>query len=382
MFLTSQQVVRMTEAELREFVAQGLPEGRHLDYKRALSGKSDDEPKREFLKDVTGFANAQGGHLLIGVDEPAQGSTVDKQIIGLADGDSLAKSLERLAASSIDPRIPGLIVQPVPLTAGGAVIVVHVPPSQARPHMVDHGNHQRFYVRHRESTNPMTTHEIRESVIASLTAEARARQRFAEAEQDVKLYWNTGGPQLLIHAVPIVILDQRWLLDPRGFRDVLNGPRRQRWHPYGWTTGEMPERTIDGLRSFDQRQDPSWMVEVHRDGYVLGLYSDFDRANTEQETFLLHDWHPRLFRGFATLCADIWERTETDVPYAFAAKLLRAHGTMFSVSRYSRHYGPYPKGEITWPVISRAVGQNYMEVAEQMSEGLFNAYGAEYIPEE
>lgn len=108
MHLTVQQVMTLTEESLRTFLALSLPEGLYLDYKESLSGTSEKEVKREFLKDVTAFANAAGGHLILGAKEPEEGLSVDSRLIGLDDGDAVAQDFERLASSSIDPRIPGL----------------------------------------------------------------------------------------------------------------------------------------------------------------------------------------------------------------------------------------------------------------------------------
>src|SRR5690606_9209701 len=58
----------LTEADLRELV-DGVSEGRTLDYKVKLPERKSRDETKEFLADVTGFANADGGHLLFGVDE-------------------------------------------------------------------------------------------------------------------------------------------------------------------------------------------------------------------------------------------------------------------------------------------------------------------------
>jgi predicted HTH transcriptional regulator len=53
---------------LVEQISTGVPEGVLVDYKRDMYGRGDADVK-EFLKDVSSFANTAGGHLIIGVDE-------------------------------------------------------------------------------------------------------------------------------------------------------------------------------------------------------------------------------------------------------------------------------------------------------------------------
>ena len=59
---------RLSETDLRSLQENGVAEGIQLDYKRELYGNSDAD-KREFLKDVSSFANTAGGHIIIGVTE-------------------------------------------------------------------------------------------------------------------------------------------------------------------------------------------------------------------------------------------------------------------------------------------------------------------------
>lgn len=47
-----------------------VPESRTLEYKRDLPDPKDRDSKREFLGDVTSFANAQGGDIVYGIEAP------------------------------------------------------------------------------------------------------------------------------------------------------------------------------------------------------------------------------------------------------------------------------------------------------------------------
>ena len=65
---------------LERLKADSVREDRQLEYKEILPGGSDEE-KREFLSDVTAFANAAGGDLIYGVrerrEEQTPTSTID-----------------------------------------------------------------------------------------------------------------------------------------------------------------------------------------------------------------------------------------------------------------------------------------------------------------
>lgn len=93
MFLSIQEVVKMDENTLKKFLEYRYSEGLYLDYKEQISGRNDKEKKREFLKDVTAFANAHGGNILIGVKEPDESLSVDDHLLGLESGDSMHSAI-------------------------------------------------------------------------------------------------------------------------------------------------------------------------------------------------------------------------------------------------------------------------------------------------
>ncbi|HEX7409478.1 MAG TPA: ATP-binding protein [Candidatus Binatia bacterium] len=156
MYLTAEQVRKLDGPTLELFLRRKYPEGHHLDYKAQLS-HPDQKAHREFLKDISAFANANGGHLLIGVKEPSDDLDLGAQVVGIDRPLDVAQKLENLASSSIDPRIAGLQIIPVTV-CGKGIIFIHVPPSSTRPHRVDHQGHSAFYRRHTESIFAMTTH--------------------------------------------------------------------------------------------------------------------------------------------------------------------------------------------------------------------------------
>src|SRR5947208_16448298 len=93
----------ITEADLLSLISNGGMEGKTIEFKRELPGGQDAD-KKEFLADVSSFANTSGGDLVFGV-RAVQG--VATELVGLANGD-LDKELQRLdalIADGLDPRI-------------------------------------------------------------------------------------------------------------------------------------------------------------------------------------------------------------------------------------------------------------------------------------
>ena len=380
----------MKEVALRNFIALGAPEGFYLDYKAALSGQSDKEQKREFLKDVTAFANAGGGHILLGVLEPVPNTTPDAQVVGLEQGEDLARDLERLASTSVEPRIPGLMIVPVALSSGRHCVVVHVPPSMGRPHMVNHQGHRCFYIRHSESTVPMSTHELREAVLTAASASQRARQfaaeRLAEKKEEVR---GSAHGYFLLQAVPLITPEAPWPVLDQTFAKVIRGDGRTERpnsrFDLNLRSSIVPTPTIDGIRGADGRgEHQSWETEIHRTGYISafcrGQREAFATlpgfAHMQGEANVVHSAFGELFRSFGDLLEHAWRAAGADLPYAITCHYVNAQGTRLWTERAGHRLSePYGKNLLTWPEHLRQPGEDLSPIVQQMLVEMFNAFG-------
>ncbi len=169
-----------------------------------MYGGTDAETK-EFLKDVSSFANTAGGHLIIGLDETGG---VPTKISPLSeDPDKDLQRLENLARDGIEPRIAGLRMKSIQLGAGGHVILLRIPKSWNPPHRVSARNTNRIYGRNSAGAYEFSVEELR--VVFTSTASALDRVRAFRAERLAKidageaiapLAQNCG--RLVVHLVP------------------------------------------------------------------------------------------------------------------------------------------------------------------------------------
>lgn len=367
----------MDEAALIKFLECKILEKQHLDYKVALSGHSKEIQHSEFLKDVTAFANANGGDIIIGAKEPSDDLSVSEQLIGIEDGLGEARNLENITRSCIDPRISGLQVVPVPLANDRIAIIVHVPPSGSRPHMV---NYQKlklrtFYIRHSESSVPMTTHEIREAVIAAASSEARAKAYMSEMEQEVRDYKKEGKPTLLIQATPLIAPETRWDVFNGEFVGALECKERLDKHPSPYCLSPMIalRPTMRGVAAYSDREDPHWIVEVHRTGYIEVVYRNkFTSRDDSTDQYVVHHNFCALFEAFAGLYRDLLDAAKSDLPYVLRCKYIGARNLHLEGDN---EYWVYPRQEIVWEDKIRQVGDDITSISEEWCKELHYAFG-------
>jgi hypothetical protein len=207
---------QIDQDDIDALVMNEVKEGRTLDYKEELPGGSDGD-KKEFLADVSSFANAVGGDLLFGVKEKrdATGKTtgIPESVPGLVgvNVDAEIRRLENVIRDGIKPRIAGARLRNVDGFSSGPVLLLRVPKSYAAPHMVTFKDHSRFYSRNSGGKYSLDVGEIRAAFALSESLPERIRHfrderlvRIVADETPAALPWPT---RIALHLIPVAALD-------------------------------------------------------------------------------------------------------------------------------------------------------------------------------
>ncbi len=147
------------KSQLEELHAANVKEGLTLEYKASAAiDKRDDGKKLEMARDVSAFANADGGQIIYGMKED------DHEPAGLDDGvdGSVYPEIwfEQVLQHHIRPPIVGLRIRHVPLRRPMVAVVIDVPATRSDPHQV---SDSKYYRRHNYSRLPMEHYEIRDA---------------------------------------------------------------------------------------------------------------------------------------------------------------------------------------------------------------------------
>ena len=206
----------ITKADIDALVTNAVAERRTIEYKEQLPGSTDEE-KREFLADVSSFANAGGGDIIYGIsdqrDEKGRATGVPEKADGLAglNTDAEKRRLEEIIRSGLDPRIPGIRIGHYDGFSSGPVILIRVPKSWASPHMVTFKNLSRFFTRNSTGKQQMDVREIRSAF--TLSGDLRAKITAFRTERLGRIIANEAPiilpptPKIVLHLVPLSILD-------------------------------------------------------------------------------------------------------------------------------------------------------------------------------
>jgi len=165
MIFENRTVDEISDDDLAHLVAAHVSERQHLEFKATFEHRKP-EKKLEFLRDVVSMANGGGGYLVFGVRDDGHG-----QAQCFAEPDLMAKSgpminsMRGLCHAHIAERIEGIEIRAREVQ-GNTLILVRIPVSGRRPHMVTFDQRTDFFTRAEDGKRRMSLGEIREAFVS------------------------------------------------------------------------------------------------------------------------------------------------------------------------------------------------------------------------
>lgn len=164
----------ISREDLEKLIVHQVPEDIHLDYKQsdAIGHKQRDE----IAKDVSAFANSDGGLIIYGVIEEGH---LPVRIDDGVDHQKFSREwLDQVIRSNITPRVDSLKISQVPVSSSRSVYSVLIPKSFRGPHQAPS---KHYYKRYNFSSAPMEDYEIndvrqrRRTVLPLVSIDVRSR---------------------------------------------------------------------------------------------------------------------------------------------------------------------------------------------------------------
>lgn len=334
-----------TRERLKELLASQVHENLTIEYKRDLPGTSDVD-KREFLADVSSFANASGGYLFYGIEEK---DGIPNEILGLScNVDLEIARLQELLRSSINPRIPNIHIFPVSGFRKGPVIVIEIAKSWIAPHMITYKNLSRFYARYSIGKSQMDTIELRTAFLLSDSLPEKVRA-FRNERISVIISGETplplqGGAKLVLHVIPVVAFSGQCslpLTDLRNYHEL---------QPIG-ATGWNYRFNIDGFCTYsgDNLESRSY-CQVFRSGQIESVWViPRTQANSHISIPCTH-YESTIIRAVSSL-GSLLCKLETPTPLVILTSWINAKGATLGVdfSIYDNEAFPIDRELLTFP---------------------------------
>jgi len=207
--------------EIEQLVNNGIEEGLNLEYKSCNALEKTDGKIKEISKDVSSFANSDGGVIIYGVKEYDQ---ADKKHLpekiedGFDPADISREWLEQVIISNIRPKINGLIIYPIPTGIGNKVIyAVDIPKGDTAHQAKD----KRYYKRHNFLSEYMEDYEIRDVMnrkrVPDVQLVIAKRQLPSESEYELHVSLINKGEIVINHFRVDISLPLNLIIQKEGY---------------------------------------------------------------------------------------------------------------------------------------------------------------------
>ena len=142
---------------INSLIGNEVEENIHLDYKASGALDKKDVKKNEIVKDVSAFANSDGGIIIYGLTEENH----KPKDIDFIDGNVFTKEWLENIIHQVQPRIDGITIHPIREDGNieHSIYVVKIPRSDKAPHMA---RDNKYYKRFNFKSEPMEYYEVKD----------------------------------------------------------------------------------------------------------------------------------------------------------------------------------------------------------------------------
>jgi len=330
----------INRSHLQRLIEEAVSEARDIDYKQDTYANADKD-HAEYLADISSFANAAGGDIVIGMTEQAGVPT------GFAplpiDIDAEILRLENIARSGLQPRIFGLTARGVPLAGGGQVLIVRIPRSYIQPHRIVRQGRPgdlRFWARSSKGKYEPNVDELRllfnrAPQLADRVRDFRFNRISKIVADDAPV--SLGGKQLFImHVAPLSSFD-----GAQAFQLNIGQQQQQYWTAFpliGAQVGQF-RINVDGcLVLSDLRADKKTYrayVQVFRSGIVESVDSMFLGPPENQSRLTAIRTEATIVKSSHAYLQSLQAR-DADPPYVVLVSLIGFKGQPYSFAMDGR----------------------------------------------
>ncbi len=273
--MIQKELEKISEEDLESLIAGEIKEGRTIDYKEQLNigdfGNADD--KKEFLGDVSSFANASGGDLIIGIKED-KGLPISIPGLDTPDTDKEMLRIEQMIRDGIQPRIIGIRLAWVGLKSSRKVLIIRIPRSWNSPHKVAFRGWDKFFGRTSAGKAPMDITELRTAFNLSSSLSEQIR-RFRTDRLSAIMSGETPvqfvqTPKIIIHLIPLYSFDYGQSIDLKQIYDASPYPM--------FVAGTDRRYNFDGILMFRIDSGSNQLCRSYTQFYKKGIIEEVEGA--------------------------------------------------------------------------------------------------------
>ncbi len=219
--MIAKQLDKITREDIERLIIDGVAERKNIEYKQQLPERND-AAKREFLADVSSFANTSGGDLIFGMVEVG-GIATALNALRCGDLDEQMQWFNNVIQSGLSPRIR-YNSHAIKLDDDKYVIIFRIEQSWYGPHRVVFRQDGRFYARTTNGKYELDVNDLRNA----FTSSNSVFEKLANFRSDRLIAISNGstsvplpnGPKLVIHVLPVEAFGRTSNVDVLQLKDI------------------------------------------------------------------------------------------------------------------------------------------------------------------
>lgn len=368
--MINKPIDQITEQDLQALVDNKMMENKTIEYKQTLPGNSETE-KKEFLADVSSFANTSGGDLIHGITEnPETREPQAVQGFDITNVDETKSRLENILRDGISPRISGIVIKEVILASSNKVLITRVPKSWNSHHRVVYGGHDKFYARNSNGKYPMDVVELRNAFNLSENIAERIKSfstdrlsKILSDDTPIHLLYNH---RIVLHIIPIIslVLAQRYDIDK-----VVANTRPKPIYCTGWNN----RYNIDGFLTYSPRANDkaSSYTQLYRNGIIEAVDTELLESDDGKHLIPSIAYEKELINALDEYLS-LLKSLDIIPPVVILLTLLNVRNYLMGVNnrRIIQTTEPIDRDILNLPEI---IVESYEEKAEQILKPCFNS---------
>ncbi|TGM48835.1 AlbA family DNA-binding domain-containing protein, partial [Leptospira vanthielii] len=215
--------------DITQLIENGVPESKTIEYKLELNDDNADS-KKEFLADLSSFANSEGGDLIYGLRCE---NGVPIEIIGI-DVDNIDQKLlqlENIIRDGLSPRII-FNIKYIELNSK-YLFIFRVSKSWSKPHRIEYKNYHRFYGRNTAGKYLLDINELRNNFLSTNDIVTNIKNFITN--RNTEILSNNGiaklndGCKLAIYLIPLNSFVSNQTFDLFKVKDIFCPPSQYNW---------------------------------------------------------------------------------------------------------------------------------------------------------
>ncbi len=215
MYVLNKQVEDIAEVDIQKLIDEERIEKKVLEYKSELP-RNNDSDKKEFLADISSFANAIGGDLIYGVSENRENGKPEKlEGVEISNADQEILRIDQIIRDGIEPNIPSssINIQEIQLDNLKYILIIRINKSWMGPHRVSFKAWDRFYTRSTNGKYRLDVQELRSAFILSETIVEKIKQFKEKRISDIFSNYLPvpfyESPKIALHLIPMSAFNPR-----------------------------------------------------------------------------------------------------------------------------------------------------------------------------